>query len=101
MTSACAIGVAIASTLLLALLSAAPRVDQIAAVFPPWWSPARAAAAAAGAGSVAGMGAWRSVVIVRGDAAGLALRLRRSGALLTLDARSFAICGLPQAGRLP
>ncbi len=69
-----------------ALLSTSPKGPAVAAVFPPWWSPARSFAAAAEAGDVARTGAVRSVIVVRSDRAGLADRLRAAGALLILSA---------------
>lgn len=67
-----------------------PRAgDPVAAVFPPWWSGARAALAALPAGPVAGFGGARFVVLLpEADTA----RLRAAGAWLILPAALFGGC---------
>lgn len=83
---------ALAATLLVVLSSSLPRSDKVAAVFPPWWSAARALSAAAGAGRIVALGHFPSVLIVHGDPARLARRLREAGALLVVDSFLSAGC---------
>ncbi len=79
--------------------AAAPAgADRIAAVFPPWWSGGRVIDAAASAGDIAGAGAYRSILIVRGNAPGLAARLRRAGALVLLSPGLAGQCDTPANG---
>ena len=78
-------GLAIAG-LLAAVLSLPSGVDEVAAVFPPWWSAAHAFTSASAAGVVSGSGALRSILIVHSDRPALAERLRAAGALLVLAA---------------
>jgi len=73
--------------------SLAPNARTVAAVFPPWWSPADVIAAGARHGAVLSAGAAPGVVIVRGNGPGLAARLRRDGALLTLNPLAARGCG--------
>lgn len=72
---------------------------RLAAVYPPWWDAARVISAAGSAGDIAAAGGWRNVVVLRSQAPGLAARLRRSGALWTMDARLAAVCGDQVNGR--
>jgi hypothetical protein len=58
---------------------------RLVAVFPPWWSQARALRAAASVGLVAAVGGVRNVVLIKGDSAGLERRATDAGALLLLD----------------
>jgi len=83
-----------ASTVMLVLAGAAPRPDDrvMAAVYPPWWSDARIGGAAASAGAIAAGGGVRNVVLIQAEAPGLAARVRRTGALLLLDARAARFC---------
>ena len=79
----------------MAVVFAAPSagaVQSAAAIFPPWWSPAEAFAAAGSAGEVARTGALSSILIVHSQAPDLAGRLRRAGALLVLDPVRLAQC---------
>jgi hypothetical protein len=75
----------------------APAADspRVAAVFPPWWTRERIWAAAAAVGDVLDAGASPSVVVFRRNGKGLEQRLGKAGAILLLDPRSFAGCGLP------
>lgn len=79
---------------LLAVLAAPTAGDpqSAAALFPPWWSPARAFAAAGSAGEVARIGAFSSILIVHSREPALADRLRKAGALLILDPVQLALC---------
>jgi hypothetical protein len=66
---------------------------QLAAVYPPWWDASRVVSAASSAGDIAAAGGWRNVMVLRSQTPGLAARLRRSGALWTMDARVAGVCG--------
>jgi hypothetical protein len=72
---------------------------QLAAVYPPWWNASRIMGAAGSAGDIAAAGGWRNVMILRSQTPGLAARLRRSGALWTMDARLAGVCGDQFNGR--
>jgi len=77
-------------------VEAQPRTpDRVAAVFPPWWSPARVFGAAGAAGDIAGAGGASFIVILRGDPARLSERAREAGALLLLDPALAGICARP------
>jgi hypothetical protein len=76
--------------------AAAPMgATRVAAVFPPWWTGARAIDAAATAGSIAGAGATASILIVSSDAPGLAARLRAAGAMMLLSPGLAGLCDVP------
>jgi len=75
----------------LSVPSTAPRF--VAAVFPPWWSSARAIESAATAGAVAGVGAFRFVVILAPITPAYEARLTRAGAWLIIDPRVPRLCG--------
>lgn len=85
---------AIILTLLAVTLSSASPRDpgRVAAVFPPWWTPARAAGAATSAGDISGAGAVPFILILRGDPATLGARLRAAGALVLLDPDAAGVC---------
>ncbi|MDO9338834.1 MAG: hypothetical protein Q7T61_20770 [Caulobacter sp.] len=90
------LGVLAASTLGVIALAAAPaRDDRMAAVYPPWWSAARAAASAAGEGDLQAVGGGPNILIVRSGRPRLAARLRASGALLVIDSRLASLCAAP------
>jgi hypothetical protein len=57
--------------------------NQAAAVFPPWWSDARIAAAAGSVGRIVGAGALSNIIVVQADQDPTA-DLRRAGALAVL-----------------
>lgn len=73
-----------------------PGARDIAAVFPPWWTPGRALSAAASAGQVRAAGSGSHILIVHADAreadGGLAARLRASGAILLLAPQGRSGC---------
>jgi hypothetical protein len=79
---------------LVAALAIPARGDaqSAAAVFPPWWSPAQAFAAAGSVGEVTRTGALSSIVIVRSEEPALADRLRKAGAVFVLDPVQLALC---------
>jgi hypothetical protein len=81
------------SCLVLAVGAAPADPREAAGVFPPWWSGARALAAASRAGDVLAVGAAPFIVIVRDPAGRAAARLQAAGALFQLDARGLAACG--------
>jgi len=74
-------------------LAARPLDPQIAAgVFPPWWGAERVTLAGAQAGLILGQGTYPFIIIVRDPAGDAANRLRRAGALLTLDPQQAGGC---------
>lgn len=78
-------------------VEAQPRTPgRLAAVFPPWWSPAQVVGAAGSAGDIAGAGGAPFIVILRGDPSDLAQRARAAGALLLLDPALAGACARPQ-----
>jgi hypothetical protein len=89
---------AVAATILVTLFAAvaagaAPRDPaRVAAVFPPWWTPARTASAAASAGRIAGAGGAPFILILRGEPGQLEPRLRAAGAWLLLDPDAAGRC---------
>lgn len=77
-------------------VDAQPRTPgRVAAVFPPWWSPAQIVGAAGSAGDIAGAGGAQFIVILRGDPADLSQRARSAGALLLLDPALAGACARP------
>ena len=81
------------SLVIVAAYALSPRDPQrVAAVFPPWWSAARALDAAHRHGDATIVGGAPYVVIVWSHDAHLAARLRRDGALLLLDPGLTAAC---------
>jgi hypothetical protein len=83
------IGSSLVPAALIAWRPSDPRT--VAAVFPPWWPPARAFSAAAASGRLAAVGAVPWIVVVRGDGA-LSSHLKASGALLLLDPKAALGC---------
>jgi hypothetical protein len=76
---------------LFAALMSGPGSGPVAAIFPPWWTEARALEAAARAGPVLRIG-MANIVLVLPDAANGRSRLWRAGAWLLLTPRGFAGC---------
>ena len=64
----------------------------VAALFPPWWTPAHVLRAAAGSGDVLGFGGWRSIVVLHADRAGLPARAMAHGALFTFARTRQGLC---------
>jgi len=89
-----AVGATVLTTLFATVAAgAAPRDPaRIAAVFPPWWTPAQAASAAASAGQIAGAGGVPFILILRGEPDALGPRLRAAGAWLLLDPDAAGVC---------
>lgn len=79
-------------------VDAQPRTPgRVAAVFPPWWSPAQIIGAAGSAGDIAGAGGAPFIVILRASPdeirpADLSQRARDAGALLLLDPALAGAC---------
>ncbi len=76
----------------MAVAVGSPTADTIAAMFPPWWSAARAFEAAASTGAIVDVGRVPFLIVVRGDRSTLAARLKAAGALATLNADEFGGC---------
>ena len=82
-------------------VDAQPRAaGRVAAVFPPWWSPAQIVGAAGSAGDIAGAGGARVLVVLGGAPAGKGpgdrlQRARQAGALLLLDPALAGACARP------
>jgi hypothetical protein len=70
-----------------------PDAQTVAVIFPPWWPPSAALAAAAQNGRIIGAGAAPGLLIVHADAPGLAIALRRAGALLIFNPLAAGGCG--------
>ena len=84
------------STVGVVALAAAPgRQDTMAAVYPPWWSPARAAVSAAAEGDLTAVGGAATILVIHSDKPELGRRLRRSGALLLIDSSLASLCAAP------
>jgi hypothetical protein len=69
-----------------------PAGGPVAAVFPPWWSAARAVEAAGNGGTVLRLGPADFVVFVAPDEARGPERLRQAGAWLLLNPRGVTGC---------
>jgi hypothetical protein len=91
-TGAVLIAATIIATLLFAAEVSGSKAQSFAAVFPPWWSSARAFAAAGDVGDIVGVGKFSTVVIVRGNTKGLAMRLHAAGALIVFNAQLLSGC---------
>jgi hypothetical protein len=97
-TSTVGLVLAVVATILVTLFAAvaagaAPRDPaRIAAVFPPWWTPAQTASAAASAGQIAGAGGAPFILILRGEPGQLESRARAAGAWLLLDPDAAGVC---------
>jgi len=97
-TSTAGLVLAVCATILTTLFAtvaagAAPRDPaRVAAVFPPWWTPAQTASAAASAGQIAGAGGVPFILILRGEPDALGPRLRAAGAWLLLDPDAAGRC---------
>jgi hypothetical protein len=94
LTCLAVIGMSLVPAALIACRPADPR--SVAAVFPPWWPPARAFSAASASGRLAAVATVPWIVVVRGDVH-LPSQLRASGALLLLDPKAALGCtAVPQ-----
>lgn len=92
LANALGIGAAIIATLGIAMSVVPADARSVAAVFPPWWTQAQTFQAASNVGDVVRLGRFSSVVIVRDDRKGLAMRLRAAGALILVNALTFGGC---------
>ena len=87
--------VAMAGVAAATLLGARPLDPREAAgVFPPWWGREAALVAASDAGSVLAVGALPFIVIVRSDQGDASVRLRKAGALFSIDPGRVAPCNV-------
>ena len=87
--------VAMAGVAAATLLGARPLDPREAAgVFPPWWGREAALVAASDAGSVLAVGALPFIVIVRSDQGDAPSRLRKAGALFSIDPGRVAPCSV-------
>lgn len=86
--------VVIVATLLPAAQAASRPANpfEVAAVFPPWWSRQRIAAAVGDAGAISAYGGVGAVAVIHGGN-DLPQRLRRAGAWLLLDPKAALFCG--------
>ncbi|GAB6843074.1 hypothetical protein HNR00_004708 [Methylorubrum rhodinum] len=74
-------------------LPAAKAGEPVAAVFPPWWSPAESlSAAVAAGGAVLRAGRPPGLVVARSSVPGFETRLRAAGAWLLFDPRGLGLC---------
>ncbi|MGC9271110.1 hypothetical protein [Acidiphilium sp.] len=80
----------VSTVAVLAVMMAPPAQGPVAAVFPPWWSGARALQAAASAGAVLRFGGYRFVVVALPRRR---VMLERAGAWVLLDPLASGICG--------
>jgi hypothetical protein len=97
--SCIALGAACATLVMAMSAVAAPAgATRVAAVFPPWWSSAQAADAAAAAGDIAGAGAHPSILIVSSATPGLSERLRDAGAMILLSPGLAGLCDVKVPG---
>jgi hypothetical protein len=90
--------VLITGAVAIAASAAMPVPDQpVAVIFPPWWSAARAFAAAARLGApIIRFGNISTIVVLQSDgAASLPARARAAGALLVVNALAFGGCVTP------
>ncbi|CAN5569221.1 hypothetical protein BH10PSE5_BH10PSE5_25470 [soil metagenome] len=75
------------------LLGARPLdLHEAAGVFPPWWGREAVLVAASGAGAVLAVGTLPFIVIVRSDQGDAPSRLRKAGALFSIDPGRVAPC---------
>lgn len=86
--------IALAGVIAAVVLGDRPADPHIAAgVFPPWWSRQATFAAAAKAGDVVAAGAAPFILVVRSGQDDASVRLRRAGALFSIDPGRAAPCG--------
>jgi hypothetical protein len=90
-----ATGLLIASFVGMAALSlrVQPGTEIVAVAFPPWWSAERIFTAAASAhAAIVRTTALSSILVVQPDSDHGLMRLRESGAWLTIDPQAIAAC---------
>jgi hypothetical protein len=87
--------IAVAGVAAATLLGARPLdPSEAAGVFPPWWGREAALVAASDAGSVLAVGTLPFIVIIRADQGDASARLRRAGALFSIDPGRVAPCSV-------
>lgn len=82
------------STIMMVVFAMAPSANHpVAAVFPPWWTAARAFAAASAVGvPVLRLGVAPGVFVLGAGPSDIPARLRAAGAFLVLDANALGGC---------
>jgi hypothetical protein len=90
------IGVILFGLVITVATHSSPAGVSAAAIFPPWWSGAKAFEAAATSGQITRLGAFPFVVVVRSDDPGLVSRLKSAGAIFVLDPVQLALCETPR-----
>ena len=73
-------------------LPSAAAGEPVAALFPPWWSPAERLAAAAAAGGAVLRAGPSGLVVAQSSAPGFEARLHAAGAWLLFDPRGLGLC---------
>ncbi|MFZ3005654.1 MAG: hypothetical protein WA047_05725 [Phenylobacterium sp.] len=87
--------IAVAGVAAATLLGARPLdPSEAAGVFPPWWGREAALVAASDAGSVLAVGTLPFIVIVRAEQGDASARLRKAGALFSIDPGRVAPCSV-------
>lgn len=81
-------------------LPAATVGEPVAAMFPPWWSPADRLAAAVAAGGAVLHAGPPGLVVAHSAAPGFEARLQAAGAWLLFDPRGLGLC-TPTGRRRP
>ena len=71
------------------------RGRAVAAVFPPWWSASRTAAAGGAAGQIVGASGAPFVIALQSNTPGLAARAHAQGAWLVIDRDLRDLCVHP------
>ena len=83
-----------ASVTVMAFAALMPKPnDPVAAIFPPWWTPARGFEAASLSGApIVRTGAFANIVVLAPGQPNLPARLHAAGAWLVVDANSLGGC---------
>lgn len=76
-------------------LPAVSAGEPVAALFPPWWSPAERMAAAVSAGGAVLRSGPSGLVVAQSSAPGFEAGLRAAGAWLLFDPRGLGLCTSP------
>ena len=85
--------IAVAGVAAATLLGARPLdPHEAAGVFPPWWGREAVLVAASDAGAVLAVGSLPFIVVVRSAQGDAPARLRRAGALFSIDPGRVAPC---------
>lgn len=87
--------IAVAGVAAATLLGARPLdPHEAAGVFPPWWGREAVLVAASDAGAVLAVGTLPFIVVIRSAQADAPARLRRAGALFSVDPGRVAPCSV-------